>query len=1102
MRPATPTRHAPAKEAPPTSHLHATIQVLAGVLMAFGLLTMTGWHTRTPWMVQWHPHLVPMMYNTALDFVIMGGGLLLALHGHARSAMILGITGGGLALIILFQYWLEWDFDVDQLFVEHFINVKASHPGRMAANTATCFFFTGLGLTAHALLALPRRSLWVMLCGTLVTGLGLTAAIGYAFDLESAIGWGQWTRMAIQTSLNFLVLGVGMVTLAWTDERQRLGGLPHWLPLHLFSLLTIVFLATLLALFSHPASQETHAHLFQFIANLLPILSLALPVLIALLVHAHQVTRHRATLLEQTNRNLTEQMSERHKAEQALFQSRERLRTLLETSPVGVFETDATGACQYVNDQWLKIAGITHDEAMGDGWTRTLHPEDRKRVCQEWANTVREKRPLELEFRLQRPDGAISHVLGMARALRDHTGEVTGFVGSIIDITERKLAVAELAHYQTHLEKLVEERTREKEEATRNLNRRNALFHSFVSATPDGFWIMDANGRILEVNDHYCALSGYTRPELLAMRPHDLEASENPQEVATHIAHLKQQGLDRFLTRHRAKSGATVPLEVSAAFIQEHQQFVAFLRDMRPWEKMIADVRKERDRAQGFLDIVNVIIIALDPRGRITMINQKGCAILGLKEADLLHQPWFDRFVPPEMRPMVWEAFDKLISGQLAVVESLENEILTSSGERRLVAWRNALIRDEAGRVIGTLGSGQDITEHRELQERLRQSEKMEAMGVLSGGVAHNFNNILAMILGNAELAQLNAADHAEALESILAAVHKGKELVNQLLAFSRRIPLRAQPFSMSHAVMEAVKLMKSVLPATVQLTTSVEEGDAMVVGDAAQFQHVIVNLVTNAGQALGEKGGKIHITLTRMKLTDAHAKGFNLPPGNHVRLVVEDNGPGIPPEIRKRIFEPFFTTKAPGKGTGLGLALAHGVIHNAGGTIVCESPPDQGAKFTLFIPCSREMAAGATEGRGDIIKGQGRVVYVDDEPTLAAIGKRMLDALGYEGECFVDPQEALDAYRRHPGNVLAVITDQVMPRMTGVELAQRLHAITPALPVLLLTGFSEEISEETAIAQGIARFFLKPVELKELASALAEVAQKNGNPLIPDHPR
>ncbi|MBF0180607.1 MAG: hypothetical protein HQM03_11345 [Magnetococcales bacterium] len=291
---------------------------------------MTGWHAQTPWMVQWHPQLVPMMYNTALNFVLMGSGVLLAFHGQTKGAMAMGVTGGGLALATLLQYWLTIDLGIDQMFVEHFIHVNTSHPGRMAANTAICFLLAGMGLTAHALLPIPRRSVWVMLSGTLVTGLGLAAAIGYAFDLESSLGWGDWIRMAIQAALNFLILGTGMILLAWTETQRDLGGLPHWLPLHVFSLLTTVFVATLLAISSHPTSHATHDQVFTFIARILPVMSLALPVLGALLVRSHQVTRQRAFLLAQSNQILTEQVSERRQTAQALFQSRERLRILLE----------------------------------------------------------------------------------------------------------------------------------------------------------------------------------------------------------------------------------------------------------------------------------------------------------------------------------------------------------------------------------------------------------------------------------------------------------------------------------------------------------------------------------------------------------------------------------------------------------------------------------------------------------------------------------------------------------------------------------------------------------------------------------------------------
>lgn len=509
-------------------------------------------------------------------------------------------------------------------------------------------------------------------------------------------------------------------------------------------------------------------------------------------------------------------------------------------------------------------------------------------------------------------------------------------------------------------------------------------------------------------------------------------------------------------------------------------------------EEMLATLRNERDRAQSFLDIAGVIIVALDRDGHITLINRMGCDVLGVAEREILGESWFDLFVAPLERQTTWARFHGWMTGHPPPPAGYENEVLTRNGEKRLVAWRIALIRDPQGEILGSLASGEDITNRRQLEERLRQGEKLEAIGVLSGGVAHNFNNILAIILGNAELTQWSPARTKSSMKEIITAAERGRELVNHLLAFSRPTPLSHKLFIPETVIQETARFMGSVLPSAIQLTTEITRQAGMLLGDASQLQQMVLNLVTNAGHALGEQGGEVKIGWRPVPLNGTEAHPLAIPPGDYFELTVQDNGPGMTRQVKDRIFEPFFTTKEPGKGTGMGLAIVHGTVRQCQGSIVCESTPGQGTLFRIHLPrhplAPSAILAGESKQAGDNTLAMGKILFVDDESQWVNLAQEMLKVLGYSGECFADPILALERFRENPDGFAALVTDQQMPGMTGLELTREIHTLRPGLPILLCTGFSDVVSREEALRHGVAKFLLKPVRLKLLDSTLKEM--------------
>jgi PAS domain S-box-containing protein len=376
------------------------------------------------------------------------------------------------------------------------------------------------------------------------------------------------------------------------------------------------------------------------------------------------------------------------------------------------------------------------------------------------------------------------------------------------------------------------------------------------------------------------------------------------------------------------------------------------------------------------------------------------------------------------------------------------------------------------------------------LEAQLRQAQKMEAIGTLAGGIAHDFNNILAAMMGYAELVLLNHPEGTRVhhyLDEILKAGDRAKNLVSQILAFSRQGESERKPIQLSPIVKESLKLLRASLPATIEIRQDIGRDEGIVLADPVQIHQIIMNLCTNAAHAMRENGGILEVGLHQSQadqnLCAAHP---DLRPGPCVVLAVGDTGCGMPQEILDRIFEPYFSTKEKGEGTGLGLAVVHGIVTGYGGVISVKSAPARGSVFEVFLPAVKSVMV-ETHRDEALQSGRERILFVDDEPPLVEIGRDMLQHLGYEVVTFSSSLDALNAFRAQPDHFDLVITDMTMPQMTGERLAQTLIEIRPDLPVILCTGYSERITEERAGSLGIKAFLLKPLSAHDLAKKVRD---------------
>ena len=497
------------------------------------------------------------------------------------------------------------------------------------------------------------------------------------------------------------------------------------------------------------------------------------------------------------------------------------------------------------------------------------------------------------------------------------------------------------------------------------------------------------------------------------------------------------------------------------------------------------ELKKERDQAKMYLDIAGVMLVALDKDGRISMINKKGCAILGYDEGELQGKNWFDTCLPQEIRGAVKDVFKKLIDGNLYPVEYYENQVLTKSGEKRMIAFHNAVIRDAAA-ITGVLFSGSDITDQKRAEEALFQAQKMDSIGQLSAGIAHDLNNLLGPVLAYADFLRksMPAGDprHGD-IDEITKAAGRAAALVQQLLAFSRRQVLDPKVLDLNGVIKDLGGMLRKIISENIRIVYSLDPAAGFVKVDPAQMEQVIINLAVNARDAM-EHGGTLTVTTVAEDLERAGPR----PPGRYFVLTVKDTGCGMDEPTLKRIFEPFFTTKEFGRGMGLGLSTVYGIVKQSGGEISAESKPGEGAVFHICLPLAGrpEEASGAGKPGN---AGKGVVLVAEDDESMRRITKRILTGAGYGVVEAVDGKEALRLLGENSGAVSLLLTDMVMPELDGVDLAKEVISRYPGIKILCMSGYADKQSELEKVLKEKVGYIQKPFTPDALIKKMEEIS-------------
>lgn len=528
----------------------------------------------------------------------------------------------------------------------------------------------------------------------------------------------------------------------------------------------------------------------------------------------------------------------------------------------------------------------------------------------------------------------------------------------------------------------------------------------------------------------------------------------------------------------------TTPLGVAAFLVLR----LLPIRSLRRSEEAL---RKERDTAQTYLDVAGVILLALDADQKVTLINKKGCEVLGRAECDIVGKNWFDHFVPEPFRSEMKEYFPRFVEGDIERFAYFENPVLTSSGEERMIAWRNTVLVDESGRIEGTLSSGEDVTERKRLEDQLRQAQKMEAVGRLAGGVAHDFNNILTTIIGYGSLMQFDLDDGNPAkpyVEQILSSAERAARLTQSLLAFSRKQIINPKPVRLGVVAGKMEKLLAKIIGEDIELRTVCHDENATVWADSGQLEQILMNLAANARDAMPD-GGVLTIETDRMELDGDFIKAHGYgKPGPYAVLSVTDTGAGMDEKTRTKIFEPFFTTKEVGKGTGLGLSIVYGIVKQNSGYVSVYSEPGRGTTFRIYLPAIlmniEEAGAAALT---DAARGTETVLVAEDDADVRKLTKAVLEGAGYTVIEAVDGENVIRLFAEHKDEIELVLIDVIMPKANGKAVSEAIRKMRPRVKIIFTSGYTADIIHKKGILEEGAHFIAKPI----LPNALLDRVRK-----------
>ena len=769
--------------------------------------------------------------------------------------------------------------------------------------------------------------------------------------------------------------------------------------------------------------------------------------------------------------------TQRKRAESALRASEERFQLVNRATFDVIWDQNLLTEAIWWSDQLEVIYGYQPAEAgaNGDFWRSCIHPDDYARVTTGVRRALLSNDETWFEsYRFRRKDGAYAYVEDRSLIVRNADGRAVRLLGAMQDITERKTADAALRQSNERFQALFE---------------RSPLIIGLLSIP---------EGRMIEVNLAGLAAFGGTREEVIGRTSVELDFWVNTADRDYYLNELRTKGhVAGFETQIRRKNGEILTVLYSGSLIEiaGKRYSLNSLQDITARRQAEAAQRESEERFRLVFDASPIPILLSEPtEGRLIEVNGVALECFEYTREEVIGKTTLELnlWVNPAQRS---EFFRRLTTDK--VVHGLEAVMRTKSGRECIMLCNGRLLMIGGNPCV--LTSAIDLTvvrraeeEKGQLQERLFQNQKYEALGTLAGGVAHDFNNILTGIINYTALARSDCPSSHPQIKEFLGEVLKGgsraKELVRQILLFSRSEDAERVPQPLQKVIQEALSLLRATLPATIEIESALDPLAPVVLANTTQIHQVVMNLGINSAHAMRERGGTLRVKL-RQTMVDATVATEipDLKPGAFVCLEIADNGTGMVPAVVARIFEPFFTTKMVGEGTGLGLSVAHSIVRSHQGAIAVQSKLGVGTTFQLFFPVLVSSAPVAVVENRELPRGRGQhILLVDDEAIVAKSVQLMLERIGYRVTMFTNPGSALEHFEKSPDAFDLVLADFQLPGMTGVVLAKKIMAIRSTLPIFIASGFSGTMTERKILAEGVTGFLQKPIDLADLAKVLA----------------
>ncbi len=727
-------------------------------------------------------------------------------------------------------------------------------------------------------------------------------------------------------------------------------------------------------------------------------------------------------------------------------------------------------------------------------WQDLIHPDDLQVAKENLEKHCADpSHPYDQVVRYRHRDGSTVWVRCRGLAIRDAEGRPVRLLGAHTELTAQKRA---------------EQALRESEH----------LLQRIFEFLPVGMWFADRQGKLIKGNPagiriwgaeprvgmaEYGVFKARRLPSGEEILPDDWALARTIREGTVVTDELLE--IDAFDGSKKAILNYTAPV-----WDEEGRIDGAVIVNLDVTERIKAEeaLRQSEERFRRIFENSVVGLFESTPAGRFVNVNRAFADMLGYDSPEDLVSSISDIATQYYANPEDRRRYQRLLM-EKGTVENFEFEVRRKDGTSMWVSNSTRAYFDAAGKVVRYEGIVGDISERKKaeedkekLQTRLLHAQKMEAIGTLAGGIAHDFNNILSSIIGFTELAMDDVpvgSSTLENLQEVYSAGKRARELVRQILTFSRQNHMKPRAIRLKPIVEDALRFLRSTVPASIEIRKRLDSS-AFIMADPAQLHQILLNLCTNAAQAMEAKGGILEVLLEEKIIgEESGSDPLDLAPGRYARICVSDTGPGIPAGALDFIFEPYFTTKGVGEGTGLGLAVVHGIVRQYKGNISVESESGKGARFIVHLPVVQGREAVTAPTTETLPVGDERLLIVEDEEPIARMLRKLLGGLGYEVTAKTDSREALELFRSDPGAFDLVITDMTMPHMDGDRLARELLEVRPDLPIILCTGYSRQLSEEKARATGIKAFAWKPLDRAAIARTIRNLLDEPSIGMSPE---